>query len=100
VTAEQLQKKRYCVLEADSGPAALWLLRAGARFDLPISDVALPCGMNGCEVAGAVRARCADMRVIVVTGYAPGVALADMEVIRKRFQPEVLAEHVRANFAD
>jgi hypothetical protein len=35
-----------------------------------------------------------------VTGYAPGDALADMEVVRKPFRPEVLAEHVRAKFED
>ena len=36
------------------------------------------------------------MPVILVTGYAPGDALVDMDVIRKPFSPEVLAERVRA----
>jgi DNA-binding response OmpR family regulator len=36
------------------------------------------------------------MPVILVTGYAPGDALSDMEVIRKPFAPEVLADRVRA----
>lgn len=100
VTAEQLREQGYRVLEADSGPAALRLLNAGARFDLLISDVALPGGMNGREVADAIKARYADIPVILVTGYAPGDALSDMEVIRKPFRPEVLAEHVRAKFED
>ena len=38
------------------------------------------------------------MPVILVTGYAPGDALSDMEVIRKPFRPEVLADRVRAKF--
>jgi hypothetical protein len=38
--------------------------------------------------------------VRVPAGVAPGDALSDMEVIRKPFRPEVLAEHVRAKFED
>jgi signal transduction histidine kinase len=57
VTAEQLREQGYRVLEAGSGPAALRLLDAGARFDLLISDVVLPGGMDGREVAEAIKAR-------------------------------------------
>jgi len=96
VTAEQLREQGYRVLEADSGAAALRLLHAGARFDLLISDVALPGTINGRQVAEAVRQRYPSMPVILVTGYAPGDALSDMEVIRKPFAPEVLADRVRA----
>ncbi|MEX3759624.1 ATP-binding protein [Paraburkholderia phenoliruptrix] len=96
VTAEQLREQGYRVLEADSGAAALRLLHAGARFDLLISDVALPGALNGRQIAESVRQRYAWMPVILVTGYAPGDALVDMDVIRKPFSPEVLAERVRA----
>ncbi|MEC5406098.1 ATP-binding protein [Paraburkholderia sp. MPAMCS5] len=96
VTAEQLREQGYRVLEADSGAAALRLLQAGARFNLLISDVALPGALNGRQVAETVRQRYPWMPVILVTGYAPGDTLSDMEVIRKPFPPEVLAERVRA----
>ncbi|MFM0394864.1 response regulator [Paraburkholderia phytofirmans] len=95
VTAEQLRELGYRVLEADSGPAALRLIHAGSQFDLLISDVVLPGGINGREVAEAVKLRYPDMPVILVTGYAPGDAPVGMEVIRKPFAPEILAERVR-----
>jgi PAS domain S-box-containing protein len=94
VTAEQLRDLGYRVLEADSAAAALRLVQAGTSIDLLISDVALPGGMNGRQVAEAVRGRHPGLPVILITGYSAGESIMDMEVIRKPFDPAVLAERV------
>ena len=92
--AEQLRGQGYRVLEADTGPAALRLIRAGARIDLLISDYGLPGGMNGRQVIEAAHERHPSLPAIVITGFAGGEALAGMEVIRKPFEPAVLMNQV------
>jgi CheY-like chemotaxis protein len=94
VTAEQLRDLGYRVLEADGGAAALRLVQAGTSIDLLISDVALPGGMNGRQVAEAVRGRHPGLPVILITGYSAGESITEMEVIRKPFAPAVLADLV------
>jgi signal transduction histidine kinase len=72
VTAEQLRDIGCRVLEADSGAAALRMIHAGAPIDLLVSDVALPGGMNGRQVAESVRGRHPGLPVILITGYSAG----------------------------
>ncbi len=96
LTAEHLRDLGYRVLEADCGGAALRILQAGAQFDLLVSDVGLPGGMNGRQVADAVRLRHPGLPAILMTGYAPPDLMAGMDVLRKPFEPAQLTELVRA----
>ena len=57
VAAEYLRDLGHTVLEAGDGPAALRLLRLGPRVDLLVTDVGLPGGMNGRQIADAARER-------------------------------------------
>jgi signal transduction histidine kinase/CheY-like chemotaxis protein len=88
------------VTEAGDGPAGLAMARAAARIDLLITDVGLP-GLNGRQLAEAVRASRPDLPVLLITGYA-GKALEDMtlppgmEVIVKPFGLDVLTAQVGA----
>ncbi|WP_332765981.1 PAS domain-containing protein [Phenylobacterium sp.] len=85
--------------EAD-GPSALLRLAGPERFDLLISDVVMPGGVNGAELARAVRARHPDLPIILTTGYA-GDRLhgapdaSSWPVLRKPFRAEQLAAAVR-----
>ena len=95
VTAEHLRESGYRVLEAEDGPAALRVLRSAARVDLPVTDVGLPGGMNGRQVADAAREHQPALPVLFITGYA-GMALEDqlapgMVVIGKPFTLAALA---------
>ena len=100
VAAERLRELGYEVLEADDGPAALRLLRPGRRVDLLVTDVGLPGGMNGRQVADAARERRPDLPVLFVTGYAgtafEGRLAPGMEVISKPFPLDALAVRVQA----
>ena len=100
VAAERLRELGYAVLEAEDGPAALRLLRTSVHVDLLVTDVGLPGGMNGRQVAEAARERRPGLPVLFITGYAGG-ALKEhlapgMAVIGKPFTLDALAERVRA----
>jgi len=77
------------------------LLQADGRIDLLVTDVGLPGGLNGRQLADAARARQPALRVLFITGYAEvaalrGGALEDgMEVVTKPFELAVLARRVR-----
>jgi signal transduction histidine kinase len=100
VTAEQLRVLGYQVLEAEDGPSALRQLGGQERIDILISDVGLPGGLNGRQVADAARESRPGLPVLLVTGYA-GSALDSllapgMEVMGKPFAMQALAAKVRA----
>ncbi len=85
--------------EAD-GPSALVRLASADVFDLLISDIVMPGGMNGAELARAARARHPGLPIILTTGYA-GDRLHEVPdasawpVLRKPFRAEQLASAVR-----
>jgi len=98
MVADWLREVGYEVLEAADGPTALDLLAAAVRIDLLVTDVALPNGPNGRQVADTARERRPDLPVLLVTGYA-GSALErqlapGMQVIGKPFMLETLAAQV------
>ncbi|MEE4704818.1 response regulator [Pseudomonas alliivorans] len=73
---EVLEELGYLVLQADRGAAALEILQSKAAIDLLVTDVGLPGGMNGRQVADAARAVRPDLKILFVTGYAENAALA------------------------
>ena len=99
VAAEQLRDLGYEVLEATDGAAALDLLQAGTRVDLLVTDVGLPGGLNGRQVADAARERQPDLPVLFITGFAGSVLKEQlapgMEVIGKPFALDALTAQVQ-----
>ena len=97
--AERLRELGYAVLEAGDGPAALDLLHRGRRVDMLVTDVGLPRGLNGRQVADAARERRPGLPVLFITGYAGGALegrlAPGMEVIGKPFALDALAAKVR-----
>ena len=91
----------YSVLEASDGPAGLRVLQSAARIDLLITDVGLPGGMNGRQVADAARTLRPDLRVLFITGYAENALMGNghlekgMHVLAKPFEVERLANKIR-----
>jgi CheY-like chemotaxis protein len=104
--AEVLGELGYEAIEAIDGPSGLAILLFGARVDLLISDVALPNGMNGRQVAEAARQILPGLKVLFVTGYAENAALRGiqlelgMEVMVKPFTMEALGSRINAMIGD
>jgi CheY-like chemotaxis protein len=96
-----LQDAGYRVLEAADGSGALKILQSDARVDLLLTDVGLPRGMNGRQVADAGRAIRPKLKVLFITGYAENAVVGNghldpgMEVITKPFAIDALANRVR-----
>jgi signal transduction histidine kinase len=107
--AEVVGELGHTVIEAEDGPAAVASLnasqRAGARIDLLITDLGLPGGMNGRQVADAARRIYPALKILFVTGYAENTAIGldpdpGMTVMTKPFAMDDLAAQVRTLFAD
>jgi PAS domain S-box-containing protein len=101
LVAEVLSESYYNIIEAGDGPSALKILESDRRIDLMITDVGLPGGMNGRQVADAARVLRKDLKVLFITGYAENAAVgnghldAGMEILAKPFAMSTLANKVR-----
>ncbi|MBL6082334.1 PAS domain-containing protein [Belnapia sp. T18] len=93
--AERLQELGFRVLEAADGMEALLLLAKGARPDLLITDVGLPSGMNGRQLAEAMQGQIPGLPVLFITGYAAADLPPEIEVIHKPFTLNELAQRVQ-----
>ncbi|MFC7691444.1 response regulator [Paeniroseomonas aquatica] len=98
-SAERLRELGYRVLEAVDGPAAMHLLEGGVRVDMLVTDVGLPNGMNGRQVAEAVQERRPGIPLLFITGYAGTELPPGSEVIDKPFALDTLARRVQAALA-
>ncbi|MES2632085.1 MAG: PAS domain S-box protein [Pseudomonadota bacterium] len=100
VVAEVLGLGGYQVLQAPDGPSGMEILRSGARVDLLITDVGLPNGMNGRQVADAARVVRPGLKVLFITGYAENAAVGNglldpgMHVLTKPFDMAALSTRV------
>ncbi|MBV8457601.1 MAG: response regulator, partial [Acetobacteraceae bacterium] len=97
--AERLRELGYQALEAPDGPSALNLLEEGPQLDLLITDVGLPRGMNGRQLAEAVRERSPGVPILFITGYATDTLPPGAEVISKPFALDDLARRAQVLIA-
>ncbi len=74
---EILDEVGYTVIGAADGAAGLKVLQSGARIDLLITDVGLPNGMNGRQVADAGRSLRPGLKILFITGYAENAAVGN-----------------------
>lgn len=72
VTAIQLKRLGYEVLQAEDGPAALDMIESRQSVDLLVTDIDLSGDMTGVELAASVRGQNRGIRVLYVSGYADG----------------------------
>jgi CheY-like chemotaxis protein len=100
-TCDVLRGLGYGVVAAPDASSALRLLEDGANVRLLFTDVGLPNGVNGRQLADRVRARWPDIKVLFTTGYARNAIVhhgrldPGVELIVKPFTQSALAEKVR-----
>ena len=98
---DELGELGYTVLEASDGKTALRALRSGAHIDVLVTDVGLPGGMNGRQIADAARTLLPDLKVLFITGYAENAMIgngqleAGMAVLTKPFSLDELGARIR-----
>jgi len=101
LVVDVLEDLGYRALEAGDGPQGLIILRSDVRIDLLITDVGLPKGMNGRQVADAARVLRPGLKVMFVTGYAETAILSHghldpgMQVVTKPFDMNVLGKRIQ-----
>jgi len=88
---EVLQQAGYHAIEASDGFSALKILESNAQIEMLITDVGLPGGLNGRQVADAARLERPDLKVLFITGYAENAAIGhghldpEMHMLTKPF---------------
>ncbi len=102
LVAEVLTDLGYTAIEAVDGAAGLKIINSDLRIDLLVTDVGLPGGLNGRQVADAARSVRPDLKVLFITGYAENAVLSHghldpgMHVLTKPFGMDVLATRIRS----
>ena len=101
LVTEVLLELGYGAIEAADGISGLNMLQSNARIDLLITDVGLPGGINGRQIADAARVRRPDLKVLFITGYAENAVVRDgyleagMQIMIKPFTMEALATRIQ-----
>ena len=101
LVTEVLEDLGYTAIEAADGAAGLRVLQSDVRIDLLVTDVGLPGGMNGRQVADAARVARPELKVLFITGYAENAVLSHghldpgMHVLTKPFAMEALASRIK-----
>ena len=101
---EALRMQGYVVETAANGHAALGLLRTLPRVDLLLTDIMMPGGMNGIELARAARGLSAGLRIMFASGFSDKDMLAQwpetLDVVNKPFSLDELCGRVGARLRE
>jgi signal transduction histidine kinase/HAMP domain-containing protein len=101
VTSAMLTTFGYRVLCARNGAEAMQVLESGQEFELLFSDVVMPNGMNGVELAREARRLSKGIKILLTSGYAGDVlerhrAADEFPIIDKPFHLADLARRLRS----
>jgi CheY-like chemotaxis protein len=100
LVCELLEEMGHVTLEADDGPTAMTLLNSNATIDLLVTDVGLPGGLNGRQVADAAKVTRPDLKVIFITGFAENAVVSKgqlehgMRLVTKPFALDILSAQI------
>ncbi len=106
VVIEVLEDLGCAAIEAADTISGLKVLQSDVRIDLLITDVGLPGGINGRQMADAARVRRPRLKVLFITGYAENAALSNghllpgMHVLTKPFAMDRLAARIKDIIAE
>ena len=98
----QLNSLGYDVIEAPNGPAALERLAAAADVQLLLTDMVMPGGLSGRELADEAKRRRPGLKVLFISGYPENSVIhqgrldPNVDLLAKPFGIRALASKVRA----
>ncbi|MDB5407853.1 MAG: histidine kinase [Rhodospirillales bacterium] len=102
LAVEILEMNGYTVLSAGNGPDALAILRRERDIGLLFTDIVMPGGMNGAQLAEAAQRVQPALKILLASGYAdrsildPLVLGQGMSFVQKPYRPDDIAARVRA----
>ncbi len=106
LTITRLKMIGYQVLEASNGHSALDIVRRGDAIDLVFTDLIMPGGLSGREVATRARELKPGIKVLLTSGYAEELVHSDdlqreqLKVLRKPYQQAELVAALREVLGD
>ncbi len=103
LTRELLSSLGFSVTHVSSAEAALGALANARNIQLVLSDVMMPGGVNGLQLAREIRRRNPELRVLLTTGYVEAVAdmkEGEFDVLAKPFTLEALADVLGVEVSD
>lgn len=106
VVTDVLTELGYSVIEASDSASGLRVLQSDVRIDLLITDVGLPGGLNGRQMADAARDKRPALKVLFITGYAENAVIGSgrlhpgMHVLTKPFAMDQLASRIKSIIAE
>jgi PAS domain S-box-containing protein len=101
LVADTLGELGYQAIEAGDAASGLRVLESDAHIDLLITDIGLPGGMNGKQMADKAREQRPDLKILFITGYAENAAILNgdlgpgMQVVSKPFAMDKLAARIK-----
>jgi CheY-like chemotaxis protein len=100
MAVESLEELRYAVIVAHNAAEALEHLAGPARIDIMFSDVVMPGGMNGAQLADEARRIRPELKVLLTSGYVSAqseeqVLESELPVLSKPYQRDELARKLR-----
>ena len=102
VTAEILRAAGYRIVTARDGHEAFGILEGGQVIDLVFSDIVMPKGMSGVELARKAQALQPDIKVLLTSGYIgqalvwDAAAESEFELLRKPYRHTQLLAQIGA----
>jgi len=97
----QVASLGYRVSEAPNGPAGLDIVRACADIDLLFTDIVMPGGMSGYDLAEAAERLRPDVRILFTSGYSEDITthgsrlVQSVEMLQKPYRRQDLAQCLR-----
>ena len=96
----------YQVSEAPDGPAGLEIIRARDDIDLLLTDVVMPGGMSGRDLAEEAAKLRPELRILFTSGYSENSIVHDsrldqgVELLQKPYRRQELAQRLRMMFEE
>lgn len=97
VAISTLHSLGFEVIEAETGDEAARVLRSNGHIRLVLSDIRMPGGLSGIDLARLIRDEMPDVHVLLTTGYVDGEeTLDDVELLYKPYRATDLAERIQS----